>query len=77
MSVYITTAKFNSKCAATGNPIKKGETIAYDRRAKKVYSYNTEEYKKTRELREECSADEKITMEQEDAYFNNWYSQNY
>ena len=76
MSIYITTAKFDSKCAATGNPVKKGETIAYDKAAKKVYSSETEEYKKARELRDESSAEEKMIMAQEDAYFNNWYNQN-
>lgn len=31
------TAKFNSTCAATGQSIKKGETIAYDSHTRKAY----------------------------------------
>jgi len=31
------TAKFNSKCAASGQAIKKGEQITYDPQTKKAY----------------------------------------
>jgi hypothetical protein len=36
------TAKFNSKCAATGADIKKGEVINYDPILKKVYKIGNE-----------------------------------
>jgi len=76
--MYITTAKFNSICAATGRRIKKGETIAYDRANKKVYSEFSEEYKKTRSDRERDNDDTaELVQAQEDAYFDNWYQRNY
>jgi hypothetical protein len=34
---YFTTAKFDSVCAETGKPIKKGESIAYYPADKKAY----------------------------------------
>lgn len=35
------TAKFNSKCAETGEPIKKGTEMFYDYSTKKCYSLNS------------------------------------
>lgn len=34
----VITAKFNSVCAETGRPIKKGDPCVYDPKAKKVYA---------------------------------------
>jgi hypothetical protein len=38
MSKKVITAKFNSTCAETGRPIKKGEPMVYDYVTKKCYA---------------------------------------
>lgn len=38
MSKAIITARFNSTCAETGRPIKKGEPMVYDYQLKKCYA---------------------------------------
>jgi hypothetical protein len=38
-------AKFNSRCAQTGSPIRKGDPIAYDPQERKAYSATSERYK--------------------------------
>ncbi len=38
-------AKFNSRCAQTGNPIRKGDPIAYDPQERKAYSAASDRYK--------------------------------
>jgi hypothetical protein len=61
-------AKFSSKCAATGQTIKKGELISYDSRTRKAY-------KQGNEPKEHDQAQEMIQAN-EDAYFDNFYQQN-
>jgi hypothetical protein len=62
------TAKFASKCSASGLPIKKGETIWYDTDSKKVYKDGKQP---------EINQDALHVQANEDAYFDNWYAKNY
>lgn len=52
------TARFNSKCAATNKPLKKGEEIYYDRAEKKAYHISSKE------------AEEKYNWENEEKSLN-------
>ncbi len=56
-------AKFNSKCTATGQAIKRGEQISYDPQTRKAYK-----------LGQEPKEDSTSAMIQanEDAYFDNF-----
>lgn len=65
------TAKFNSKCHATGKSIKKGEQIYYDYFDRKVYckSYIDNE--------RECNNTKTYIQAQENAYFDRFISLNY
>jgi hypothetical protein len=61
-------AKFNSKCAATGQTIKKGELISYDSRNRKAY-------KQGHEPKERDQAADMVQVNEE-AYFDNFCQQN-
>lgn len=63
------TAKFNSKCAATGQAIKKGENIIYDQTTKRAYKLGNEP-------KNQYSDDANIVQAQEDAYFDNFCQNN-
>ena len=65
------TAKFNSKCHATGHTIKKGEFIYYDYAERKVYS------KKYIDDQRECENTKCFIEAQENAYFDKFISLNY
>lgn len=62
------TAKFASKCHASGLVIKKGEEVYYDSTCKKVYKIGYEP---------EINPDAAYVAAQEEAYFENWYQKNY
>ena len=62
------TAKFASKCQASGLAIKKGEEIWYCVDTKKVYKIGYEP---------EINHDAAYVAAQEEAYFENWYQKNY
>lgn len=49
MNQYIISAKFSSFCFETKIRIKKGETVLYDKRLKRVFSENSNEFKKFKE----------------------------
>jgi len=62
----IITAKFKSKCAASGLTIEKGEEIIYDPKLKNAYKIGHEP---------KTNADESLSdyiQAQEDAYFDNF-----
>lgn len=68
------TAKFNSKCAATGQQIKRGELINYDPDAKKAYKIGsgpqeTPEQAEARSIKDYVNA-------QENEYFDNFCRSN-
>lgn len=69
------TARFKSRCAETGKPIKKGDEMVYDYTAKKCYCMSSETAKK---FNEPLSADKQerrstsaYIQAQEDAYWDN------
>lgn len=59
-------AKFNSKCASTGQAIKKGELISYDPINRKAYKQGHEPNDQARGM----------VQANEDAYFDNFCQQN-
>jgi len=61
-------AKFNSKCAATGQTIKKGELIKFDPLTRKAY-------KEGHEPKQHDQAAEMIQANEE-VYFDNWCREN-
>lgn len=61
-------AKFNSKCEATGQTIKKGELISYD-------PVNRKAYKQGNEPKDHDQARDMIQAN-EDAYFDNFCQNN-
>ena len=42
--MYLTEAKFKSNCVELGKPIKKGDSILYDKYNKVVYSKDSKKY---------------------------------
>lgn len=62
------TAKFNSKCAETDKPIKKGESMYYDYSSKKCYCLESNKVK-------DMDAEQDDNA-QEAAYFDNFCQQN-
>lgn len=67
--MYKTTAKFNSKCAETGNRITKGEDILYDRPNKRVYSKHSQKFK---DHSNETVSTDQMVQANEEAYFDDW-----
>lgn len=67
------TAKFNSTCAETGKPIKKGQSCLYDPTDRKVYSLDSQMAKAEKEHN---SHDGQLVQAQEDAYFDNFCQSN-
>jgi hypothetical protein len=65
--MYLTTAKFNSICASTGEKIRKGEQMYYDASKRKCYT-----------LKSQIEADSIANMVQanEDAYFDSFCQAN-
>jgi hypothetical protein len=61
-------AKFNSKCHNTGQAIRKGESIYFDPTTKKVYKEGHQP---------EVNFDAQYIDAQEEAYFENFYRNNY
>ena len=59
-------AKFNSKCHATGKPIKKGEEIYFDTYTKKVYKLGAQPTEQAAGM----------VQANEEAYFDNFCQQN-
>lgn len=66
-------AKFKSTCAETGKPIAKGSKIFWSKATGKVYCESSEKYQSERDATNVKS----YVQAQEDAYFDNWYSNNY
>lgn len=64
------TAKFNSKCAETGKPIKKGDVMYYDYAAKKCYTMDSKKAKDW-EADQETRDIQSFIQAQEDAYWDN------
>lgn len=65
------TAKFNSKCNATGQRINKGDQMYYDYAERKVYC------KSYIDQVNECYNTKQFIEAQENAYFDNFISLNY
>lgn len=61
------TAKFNSKCTTTGQPIKRGERISYDPQSKKAYKLGHEP---------KGEQDGAMVQANEDAYFDTFCQAN-
>lgn len=70
--MYTTTAKFNSVCAETGQRIKKGETMFYDKTNQKCYSLNSNKAKNE----SECISTAQTIEAQENAYFDDFCMRN-
>lgn len=66
--MYIT-AKFNSQCAETGKPIKKGEMIYWIRSLKKVYCKDSDMYRNNNKALD-------YIQDPGEVYFDNWASNN-
>lgn len=72
----ILTARWNSKCAETGKPIKKYETMLYDYATKSCYSTISKAYAAFNNQSEPDAAAGMIQANEE-AYFDNFcYSNN-
>jgi hypothetical protein len=69
--MYVTTAKFNSKCAETGAKITKGEAILYDKEKKLVYCKSSNKFKE-HESESEASSTAAMVQANEDAFTDNW-----
>jgi hypothetical protein len=69
------TAKFASKCCATGQAIKRGELISYDPDTKRAYKLGEEpaETDEERETREANATRSYINAQEEAAIFNGNY----
>jgi hypothetical protein len=65
----IITAKFSSKCHASGKRLKKGDTIVYDVSSKLVYHPN-------HSPSQMVTDDGRYIREQEEAYFDNFCQAN-
>ena len=65
------TAKFNSKCAATGLPLKKGEDIFYDRQNKKAYHLSNTDAETIYNQQQELKNVSDYVTAQEEAMFEN------
>lgn len=65
-------AKFNSQCAETGKPIKKGDSIFWSKGSKKVYCKDSEKYKGEVDAKNTSS----YIQAQENAYFDRFNSYN-
>ncbi len=75
----VITAKFNSTCADTGRPIKKGDTCVYDPIGKKVYASGSPTQQ--RHLQEQQTAKRDQGGDMLDAQIEqqseNWYHNTY
>lgn len=72
------TAKFNSKCAETGENIRKGQEMIYDYATKKCYSLNSQTaltYGAALDL-SYSNSDASYVAAQENAYFDNFCQNN-
>lgn len=65
-------ARFNSRCAETGQQIKKDSPIFYDARQRKAYGQNSERYKREKEARETGN----MIQANEEAFFDNFCQRN-
>jgi hypothetical protein len=65
------TAKFNSKCAATGLPLKKGEEIFYDRQNKKAYHLSNNDAEAIYNQQQELKSISDYVAAQEEALYEN------
>lgn len=71
-------AKFNSKCAETGNKIKKGDTCLYDATSRKVYATTSTTFKHNQATEEaETRSTASYVNAQEEAYFDNFNNDYY
>ena len=70
------TAKFNSKCAETGRPIRKGEEMIYDYSGKKCYSFYSQAWHNFNKDSGQFSDDSKMVQANEDAFYDNFCQQN-
>lgn len=71
------TAKFNSKCADSGKPIKKGDAMYYDYATKKCYHMESNTVFMLGTTHEEARTDlSNYIQAQEDAYFDNFCQNN-
>jgi hypothetical protein len=66
------TAKFNSQCSETGVKIKKGDSMFYDYSTKQCFAVTSPKAKSM----EESNDDGNLVQAQEDAYFDNFCSNN-
>lgn len=62
-------ARFNSKCAETGKPLRRGETIFYDTATKKAY-HPTAKAVTEGSANDEAKNTSAYIQAQEDAYWN-------
>ena len=76
MSQKIINARFNSKCAATGKKILKGEEMLYDYSTKKCYSMATQEAISHKNGTAEADNMSGYIQAQEEAYFDNFCMSN-
>jgi hypothetical protein len=65
-------SRWNSKCAETGKQIKKGESMLYDYSSKKCYCQSSNEF-----INFDSDPAASMVTANEDAYFDNWYQNNY
>jgi len=73
-------AKFNSKCSETGKRIKKGEPMIYDYEKRLCYSMDSNKaktYQQEQVKEQETKSTADMVAAQENAYFDNFYRQNY
>jgi len=61
--MYITTAKFTSRCAKTGKTIKRGERMYYDKNTRQCYTIDSQ----TQQTPEAA-----MVQANENAYFDNF-----
>jgi hypothetical protein len=72
----VITAKFDSKCAETGRPIKKGDACVYDPQTKKVYASGSPTQQRFTQADKHDQGGDMLNeaIEQQS---ENWYSQEY
>ena len=65
-------AKFSSLCAETGNKIKKGDEIFYNRSTKKAYCKDSSAFKELKQFEQTAE----IIQDPGEQYFDNFCQQN-
>jgi len=73
----VITAKFNSTCAETGRPIKKGDVCVYNPVTKKVYASGSPTQQAFTQKEQQNDQAAGMIQAEQDQYYDNWYQQTY